>query len=227
MQVYKGILLMGGVGFDSNIYLVDGELVVDTGTGMFFSEIRDEMEKYGFEPRKIHTIVNTHSHFDHTGGNKKFRDWLKAEIAMHQSDKKALETGVGTLAEMFNEKPKSITVDKILRDGNTITTKNFRFRVLSTPGHTPGSICLYEENRGIMFSGDTLFADSLGRTDLPGGDNRKLHESLLKLSKHRINYLFPGHGMPKVGGVNFLIKQLLEFYRSSRIPRHVFIDKQV
>jgi len=209
MQVFNGILLMGGVGYDSNIYLIDGEVIVDTGTGSFFNEIKEEIENCGYNVEKIKTIINTHCHFDHTGGDKKFRDWLKAEIAIGKGDKKAMETGEGTLAEAFGETARSITIDRTLKNGDKIKTKHFEFTVISTPGHTPGSICLYEKNKKILISGDTLFENGIGRTDYPGGDKKEMIKSIKKLSKLDILYLLPGHGMPKMGGVGFLIKQIL------------------
>lgn len=209
MQIYKGIILMGGVGYDSNIYIIDGELIVDTGTGLFFSELKEEIENWGYDINKLKTVVNTHCHFDHTGGNKKFRDWLKAEIAVHEGDKESVETGSGTMAKVFGTVAKTVTVDHILTHGDKIKTKNFSFEVIHTPGHTPGSICLYDKKKRILISGDTLFEDGTGRSDLPGGDKYSLEKSLKKLSKYKITYLLPGHGMPKISGVEFLIKQLI------------------
>ena len=200
---------MGGVGYDSNVYLIDKELLVDTGSGIFFPQMKEEIINLGIKPRKIKWIVNTHCHFDHTGADKKFRDFCKAKVAIHKADKKALESGDGTLAEMFGQTPRAITVDKTLRDGDKIKTKNFTFEVISTPGHTPGSICLYEKDRGILISGDTLFADGVGRTDLPRGDKKAMKKSIKRLSEVKIKYLLPGHGMPKMSGVEFLIKQIL------------------
>jgi len=198
--------MIGGIGTDSNIYVIDGEVVVDTGSGEFFNQAKEEISK--IDPH-VRLIINTHAHYDHTGGNKKFRDWLKAEIAIHSKDKEALETGKGTLSHMFNSKARTITVDKVLRGGNVIKTQNFSFEVISTPGHTPGSICLYEKHKKILISGDTLFAEGVGRTDLPGGDFMQLYDSLKRLSGLQINYLLPGHGKPKIGGVNFFIKRML------------------
>jgi glyoxylase-like metal-dependent hydrolase (beta-lactamase superfamily II) len=207
VQVCKGVILLAGVGYDSNIYVIDDELLIDTGTGIFFQQQKEKMEKM-FDVRKIKKILNTHCHFDHTGGDKKFRDWLKAEIAIHESDEHSLKTGRNTIAEVFGETAKTITVDEVLKNGSLIKTANFSFEVISTPGHTPGSICLYEKNKKILVSGDTLFEDGIGRTDYPGGDKDQLMKSLKKLSKYSINYLLPGHGMPKTSGVNFLIKQV-------------------
>jgi glyoxylase-like metal-dependent hydrolase (beta-lactamase superfamily II) len=207
MQVFKRIWLVKGYGYDSNVYLIDGEIIVDTGTGNAFSDMRREIEGR-CEVGKIKTIVNTHSHFDHTGGDKKFRDWLKAEIAIHEYDKDAVESGE-VLADRFNMASRIITVDRKLRDRNVLKTENFNLEVISTPGHTPGSICLFDRAKKILISGDMLFADGIGRTDFPGGSRDDMQKSLQKLSKLDINYLLPGHGDPKIGGVNFLIKQIV------------------
>lgn len=209
MEVYKNIFLIYGVGYDSNVYVIDGQVIVDTGTGNFFAEMKNRLEKFLNSPFVIEKIINTHCHFDHIGGNKKFRDWLKAKLMVHKDEKKALETGVGTLSEFFGEKARIMTVDKVLKNGDRIKTKNFNFTVLHTPGHTPGSICLLEKHKGILISGDTLFEDSVGRTDMIGGNKKQLIKSIKKLSKYSIKYLFPGHGKPKISGVNFLIKQVL------------------
>lgn len=209
MQVYKGIILTGGIGYDSNIYLIDNEVLVDTGTGIFFNEIKEELENLKIDLNGIHTIVNTHCHFDHSGGDKNFRDLCNAKIAIHEKDKEALETGEGTLAELFGKKQKAVTVDYVLKEGDKIKTKNFNFVVISTPGHTKGSICLYEKNKKILISGDTIFADSVGRTDFPSGSLEDLIKSLKKLSKLNIMYLLPGHGIPKIGGIDFLLKHMI------------------
>lgn len=208
MQVCKGIVLISGLGSDSNIYVIDEELIVDTGTGRFFAETKGKIEAAA-DIRKIKTIVNTHCHFDHTGGDRKFRDWLKAFIAIHEADKLSVEKGINTLAESFSETAKTTTVDVVLKNGNIVKTTNFSFEVISTPGHTPGSICLYEKKKKILVSGDTIFDDGVGRTDLPGGDKDQLMKSLKKLSKYDINCLLPGHGTPKIAGVNFMLKQVI------------------
>ncbi len=208
MQPYRGIYLFDGVGFDSNVYFIDGELIVDTGSGIYFKEIRDEIENLRFNPNKIKMIVNTHSHFAHSGGDKKFRDLLKIPVCIHAAEKKNLETG-NVLAERFRKVAKSVTVDRVLHEGDVIETTRFSFKVIHTPGHSPGSICLYDERRKILISGDTLFSDGPGRYDLPGGDRELLIDSLERLMNLNIMYLLPGHGMPKTGGIIYLIKQSL------------------
>ena len=215
MQVVKGIDTFPGVGFNSNVYLVDGEVLVDAGLGQMFSEVKNEIVNRGFNPRDIHTIVATHHHYDHTGGLKKFRDWLRSEgsegiVAVHSGDQGSLENGE-TLAEMFEERAKSVTVDLVLSDEDVIETgkSKYKLQIIHTPGHTPGSICLYEKKHKALISGDTLFADGFGRTDFHGGNAEEMRLSLERLKKLDVEYLLPGHGEAKVGGVKFLIQQIL------------------
>ncbi len=215
MQIVKGIEVFGGLEQEPNIYLIDGELVVDCGTGFMFSEIKKAIgSKY--ETYKIKQIVNTHGHFDHTGGTKKFRDWLKAEVCAHANDRAMLESGTNNLAELFNEVPKIVTIDRFLRDGSKIKTTNFSFDVLHTPGHTPGSICLYEPVKRVLLTGDTLFESTIGRFDLPTGDRDKMLSSLNKLLECNVQYLFPGHGPPKIGGFSFHVKQMIAHFGEKR-----------
>ena len=214
MQVFKGIELLGSIEPDCNVYLVDGEFLIDAGTGFHFADMKKQVEA-ACDTDNIKLLVNTHHHFDHTGGSKKFRDWLKLHVTIHTADRKALESGQ-TLAELFGQQARIMTLDKVLKAGSFVKTKKFSFEVLHTPGHTPGSICLYDKEKRILISGDTLFENSVGRTDLPGGDHGQLVESLNNLSKLQVEYLLPGHGSPKKGGVDFLVKQMINFLTENK-----------
>lgn len=218
MQVCPGIKMMGGVGYDSNIYLIDGEVLVDTGTGAFFPEMKESIENSEIKERNIKTIILTHCHYDHTGAAKKFRDWIRAHIGAHENDVNSLKTGEGTMAELFEEKARTLTIDSPLKENDAIKTSKHNFKVLSTPGHTPGSICLYDEKKRILISGDTVFQDGVGRTDFDGGSLSDLKKSLKKITKLKIDYLLPGHGMPKIGGAGFLIKQIVNKFEETEFP---------
>ncbi len=208
MRVYNNIYLLDGVGFDSNVYVVDGELLIDAGSGMFFQETVDEMMFLRIDPRNLRLIVNTHHHFDHTGADKLFRDISGADIAIHEADREKLEKAE-TNAELFGSRAKSVTPTRILRDGDIVSTRNFKFEVIHTPGHTNGSICLYERTRKILFSGDVMLSNGLSDYE-PGYDAELLRDSLEQLSNLRIMYLFPGHGNPKIGGISLLISKTLK-----------------
>ena len=116
---------------------------------------------------------------------------------MHENDREALETGKGTLVEEFEVEYEKVKTDGTLKEGETIGTGKYSFKVIHTPGHTPGGICLWDENNRILVSGDTLFLDGVGRTDIEGGDEKELKKSLQKIKKlGDIDILLPGHGAP-------------------------------
>lgn len=205
----KHITLIRGIDYDSNIYIIDGEIIVDTGTRNHFLETKSFI-KEKFDINKLKTIVNTHCHYDHVAGNKKFRDWLGARVMIHENDADAIENGTeATVSWLFQENLKSITVDRKLKDKDMLNTENCSIEVIHTPGHTAGSICLYEKNQRILITGDVLFENTCGRVDFPTGNRKQMIESLIKIQKLNPKYILPGHGNIKSGGVDFLIKQIL------------------
>lgn len=179
-------------GLDSNVYII-GDTAVDTGTGFNFVRLYDALKKIGIGINDIKSVINTHCHFDHTGGDGYF---LKAKIAIHESDAKAVEDGDDDLvnAGFFDGKAKPKKIDHKLKEGDKISG----LKVIHTPGHTPGSISLIDEEKGILFSGDTIFADGIGRTDRPGGDEKELEKSINRIMELDFDTLLPGHGEPIV-----------------------------
>lgn len=149
-------------------------------------------------------IINTHGHPDHVCGNAKLKEATGAEIVMHAADADFFEQP--QVEQFFSQLglPASPPVDKRVEDGDTITFGNERLKVIHTPGHTPGGICLYSPPN--LFSGDTLFAGGVGRTDFPGGSTQQLLDSI----KERIlalppdTIVWPGHGY---GGEHSTIAQ--------------------
>ena len=206
MQFLNAIELVPGIGNESNVYLVDGELLIDTGTGRFFPELRRVIEQCA-RPRDVARIVNTHAHFDNGGGNKQVRDWLGAELLVHQGDVDAVQSGE-LLADRFYAAPKCVTVNTELQQGDKIKTTHYTLDVLSTPGHTPGSLCLYDKKTRVLFCGDTVLDDCIARTDLPRSDLAQLKRSLLILADYPVKYLFPGHGRPRIDGIPFMLRRL-------------------
>jgi len=144
---------------------------------------------------EVVAIVNTHCHFDHVGGNSYYKEKYGAPLAIGCYDADCLERA-HLEAKIFGiEIERSPKPDIILKDGDTLGVGLSMFKVIHTPGHTPGSICLYEPTKKILFSGDTLFFESVGRWDLPSGDHAALMDSikrLLELPEDVIVY--PGHG---------------------------------
>lgn len=197
MKINNDIFLVDGAEFDSNMFCINNELLIDCGSGMFVRETLDQMGEYGLNPKKIKSIIITHAHFDHCGGASEWKKITGAKLLVHENDKKALETGEGSMVETFDTVYNSIKADNTLKEGNIIKTGNYSFKVIHTPGHTPGGICLWDEKNRILISGDTLFLEGIGRVDCDGGDEKELKKSLNKIKKlGDIDMLLPGHGAP-------------------------------
>jgi len=124
----------------------------------------------------VSTIINTHGHFDHVGGNKRLKEVTGADLLIHSIDAPLLNQLSAMAGAWGMRAENSPPADRLLEDGDSISFGNQTLKVLHTPGHTPGGICLYceyQENGTVQkaaFVGDTLFAGSIGRTDFPGGD---------------------------------------------------------
>ncbi len=202
------IVLIQLSSIDSNIYLVD-DTIIDTGTGFNFTRLHSILKvlKKGF--KDVKHIVNTHGHFDHIGGNGYF---LNADVSIHEDDADVIEQADSekSWADYFDGKLKPRQVDRKLREGDIVKAGSLNLRVLHTPGHSPGSICLLDESRGILFSGDTVFSDGVGRTDGTGCDEDEMVKSLEKISRLRFNTLLPGHGDIINGNADSAVKKMLE-----------------
>jgi len=153
------------------------------------------LRKVNAEELEIIYIVNTHAHIDHIGANDIIREETGACLLIHSADAPFLEDPEMNLSIMIDKKRKFSSPTKMLEEGDQIQVDGISLRVLHTPGHTPGSICLHVKDK--LFTGDTLFAGSVGRTDLPGGNlldlENSIKEKLLVFSDEVIVY--PGHGL--------------------------------
>jgi glyoxylase-like metal-dependent hydrolase (beta-lactamase superfamily II) len=143
---------------------------------------------------QVKYLVNTHGHFDHVGANKRMKEVTGAPIAIHPGDEPML-TELSRSAAMFGlSAENSPPADRLLNHGDEICFGETTLKVIHTPGHSPGGICLYTP--GHLFAGDALFAGSIGRTDLPGGDFDTLISSiktkLFTLPEETVVYT--GHG---------------------------------
>jgi hydroxyacylglutathione hydrolase len=162
-------------------------LVLDPGMGA----AEPLMERVAVNGLRLHLIANSHGHIDHVFDNAPLVRASGAPLAIHPHDAYRLS---GQNNYGFTVEPSVATVD--LREGEQVRIGDLCFDVLHTPGHSEGSVCLYEERRGLLLSGDVLFAGSYGRTDLPGGNEEQMITSLARLSREIPEgvRVLPGHG---------------------------------
>lgn len=134
---------------------------------------------------KVKYIVNTHAHPDHIAGDEYLKEQLNALLLLPRQDTELFRVLLGD----------ALQPDQLLQEGDRIEVGQLCFEVLHTPGHTPGSIVLLERQERVIFSGDLLFASSIGRTDFPGGSDIEMQKSLKRLVKLEGDWqIYAGHG---------------------------------
>jgi glyoxylase-like metal-dependent hydrolase (beta-lactamase superfamily II) len=189
-------LILGA--YETNCYLMRSNktandcMVVDPGLEV--EQLLDFTKRHKLNPA---AVVLTHGHIDHIGGVAELREnYPDVKVYIHKLDAEMLENGYSNLSAMMGGAFSTKPADFLLEDGCVIEQAGVKLQVLHTPGHTPGGICLYSKNEGIVFTDDTLFAESIGRTDFPGGSLEQLlksvREKLFALPGDTIVY--PGHG---------------------------------
>jgi len=180
---------------ESNCYFIIDDETKDT----FIVDPGAEPEKLDYELKKFNLnpcgIFNTHGHIDHISGNSYLKSKYNIPVYIHEQDNNLLTDSISNLSSiMYTETIILPSADKLLTDNEIIRKNNIELKIIHTPGHTPGSICIVY-NKKYIFTGDTLFCGSVGRCDLPGGNEQILLNSLEKL-KHlpESMIILPGHG---------------------------------
>lgn len=189
------ILPVGRLGCNCSIFGDEASheaIVVDPG-----DDIEEIVAILARHSLSVKSIVITHAHIDHIGGAAKLKTLTGAPVHMNARDQDlydALPMQAGWIG--LAKAPERTEIDTLARDGDTLRLGQADFHILHTPGHTPGSLCLWIPSEQKLVAGDTLFRDSIGRTDLPGGDGRQILRSikdkLYPLPDDAV--VIPGHG---------------------------------
>ena len=194
---------VGGRGMDCNqFFLKDPKTnrfdMVDAGLGTDFDRVLDEVARH-IDPTRVRSIAITHEHLDHVNGLPRWQR-LGARVIASPACADKLRAGHDPTSAMFGHDIPTLDVDDEVQDGDDVTLGGRSHKVLLTPGHSPGSCCYWDADGGVLFSGDTVFAQGgIGRFDFPDGDVRILAESVLRLERLPVRVLHAGHG-PSVEG---------------------------
>lgn len=160
-----------------NTYIIGADdttdvIVVDPGEASLV------LERLAAENLNCTHILITHGHFDHTGGVAALQAATGAKTYIHEADAKALESARESLSYMVGRAQETAHADVLLHDGDTIDAAGLHIRVLHTPGHSKGGVCYVLDRERVLFCGDTLFFEGVGRTDFPGCSQRALYASI-------------------------------------------------
>ena len=195
-MILKRIKFQLGYISDANCYIVQDEetketMVIDPGADA--KEIEDMLNTI---EAKLKYIVLTHCHADHISGTQAIKEKFGGQILIHIKDEEGLHNSDISLSEYIGAEIVTFHADARLNDEDLIHLGENEFKIIHTPGHTHGGICIYCEKEKMLFSGDTMFRGSWGRTDLPTGNFvdiiNSITDKLMKLPKETIVY--PGHG---------------------------------
>lgn len=188
--------------YENNCYVLRKELesvdclIVDTGLDV--EPLIDFLNKHKLNPI---AVICTHGHADHIAGIAQLRDeYPSIKVVIHKNDAEMLTRAELNLSMLANVKISAGQADIVIEGEGRMSFAGLEFEILETPGHSPGGVCYYFEDENAAFSGDTLFASSIGRTDFPGYDQERCFNQLINSIKSKILKLadntkvYPGHG---------------------------------
>lgn len=210
----ESVYLLLGYGYNCNSYLIkshDEALLIDSGLGKYgkvwgyseknpFDEILETIDSH-----KVSRIAITHAHLDHTGGIASLdKQSMDIKILAHKNEAPYLEASNSAYIDpIFKTEVETIKIDRILSNNDKIKIGDLSLTVIHTAGHTEGSLCLFEEEKGWLFSGDTVFPQgSFGRVDFYGSNSDDMIQSLDTLRSLNVSSLFAGHMQPLLDNVS-------------------------
>lgn len=180
-----------------HVYLVKSAIknvLIDTGTDGRIEDLRAALSEQNLSIEDIHLVINTHEHFDHIGANKYFYDTALiaagrfAATKIEQHDKYV--TMYGNIGSDYHRTNPHLW----LENRNLFDLEDFHLKIIETPGHTSGCICIYEPFKRLLFSGDTVFAKGTLSAIAPSGSAGDYIDSIERLNTLKLDFLFPGHG---------------------------------
>ena len=175
-----------------NTYLINGDykILIDPGHYNLFEHVLEGLSALSLSLEDIDLVIITHGHPDHMEGIKKFAG-ASTRIAVSKIEMNFIQQAAPHYGEALGIT--RFQPDLFLQEGD-LKLGDMNFRVINTPGHSPGSVCLYWLDNKVLFTGDVVFNQGVGRTDLPGGNGRELKESIKLLSGLEVEHLLTGHG---------------------------------
>ena len=210
VEVHK----VSGAAFDGNVYLVLDERPILVDAGMMAAPTLRNIKKL-IDPAKIEKIVLTHCHHDHSGAAPELKAATGARLLLSEKEVGAVGDDLATVAYLFGQQAPHYEVDQTLKEGMVLDTGEWKLEVLETPGHSQGSLCLYEPQAKVLFSGDTVFPDgNIGRTDMYGGSTQDLVASIERLTALDVEIMYPGHMEITGRDVKRQIEMSLRFAKS-------------
>jgi len=210
VEVHK----VSGAAFDGNVYLILDERPILVDAGMMAAPTLRNIKKL-IDPQKIEMIVLTHCHHDHSGAAPELKAATGARLLLSEKEVGAVGDDLASVAYLFGQQAPSYQVDQTLKEGMVLDIGEWKLEVMETPGHSQGSLCLYEPRAKVLFSGDTVFPDgNIGRTDMYGGSTPDLVASIERLTGLDVEIMYPGHMEITGRDVKRQIQMSLRFAKS-------------
>ena len=210
VEVHK----VSGAAFDGNVYLILDERPILVDAGMMAAPTLRNIKKL-IDPQKIEMIVLTHCHHDHSGAAPELKSVTGARLLLSEKEVGAVGDDLASVAYLFGQQAPAYQVDETLKEGMVLDTGEWKLEVMETPGHSTGSLCLYEPRAKVLFSGDTVFPDgNIGRTDMYGGSTPDLVASIERLTGLDVETMYPGHMEITGRDVKRQIQMSLRFAKS-------------
>jgi len=187
-----GFLWLNPTTNNCNAYFIHGEkkILVDPGHYTLFGHVKENLSRLSLSPADMDVVIVTHCHPDHVEGVRTFVG-TSTRVAIPSLEMHFIKEVAPHYGEALGDP--NFEPDILLQEGD-MKIGDLTFQVIHTPGHSPGSICLYWPEKKVLFTGDVVFRQGLGRTDLPGGNGEDLKASIRRLSQFEVDHILPGHG---------------------------------